>query len=54
MLLAKTCLNGSVLDLLEACVLLQAFGEELGPLIPNIVVVEAASNSRSCISVNGR
>ena len=47
----ETCLNGSVLELLEACVLLQAFGEELGPLIPNVVVEEAASKSRSCVSV---
>ena len=53
-LLAETCLNGSVLELLEARVLLQAFGEELGPLNPHAIVFEAASKSRSCISVNGR
>ena len=52
--LAETGLNDRVLELLEARVLLQALGEELGSLISNQVLMKAATKSRSCINVSGR
>ena len=45
--LREAGLNGGILELLEACVLLQSLREVLGCLCPKAVVEKAATNTKS-------
>ena len=47
MLLAEAGSNGGLLELLEGRVELQARGEDLDSLCPNLVGLEAATKSRN-------